>query len=104
MKKLEEKKAYPKYRRLHLVASRIFWASCALVVLSFVLSLFLGRDNTVTTVLAYVAIAGVVVFYLMNFLFWRCPDCHKPMPLFGPVPICRYCKRAFMDKNGEYHW
>ncbi len=104
MKKLDQMKAYPKYRRMHAVASLIFWMSCALIALSFVVSLFLGQDNTVTTVLAYIAIAGVVVFYLMNFIFWRCPDCHKTMPLFGPVPICRYCKRAFMDKNGEFRW
>ncbi len=104
MKKLDQIKAYPKYRRMHSIAYLIFGICCALIVLSFVLSFVWGRDNSVTSILAYVAIAGVIIFYVMNFLYWRCPNCNKTLPLFGPVPVCHFCKHQFMDKHGEFHW
>ena len=52
----------------------------------------------------YAAIVLVIWFYLINFFKWRCPNCHKTLPLLGPVLECRVCKHKFIDDKGNQVW
>lgn len=93
------------YRRWHRIAFYTLVAGIILIVLSCIISFAVqDADNSIANMLGYAAIACVVVFYAINMIKWRCPACHRPLPLFGPVIACRYCKRSFMDSKGNQVW
>lgn len=93
------------YRKWHRIAFYVLMAGIAMIVISCVIC-FATQDanNLIANRLGYAAIICVVVFYAVNMVKWRCPNCHKPLPLVGPVLECRYCKRSFMDSKGNQVW
>ncbi len=104
-KRFKKMMGYPPYRKWHSISYIVMIVAVLFAVLSVVFSAVTGdNSNMLSLYLGYTAIALVVVFYLLNFLYWRCPDCNKTLPLFGPVPTCRICKHQFMDEKGEFHW
>lgn len=104
-KKIEQMKNYPPYRRWHAISYLIFAIGCILVVGSLVASIVTGDNaNMASTVMGYVAIICAILFFVINFLFWRCPQCHKTLPLFGPILVCNVCKREFLAKDGTKLW
>ncbi|HBI64521.1 MAG TPA: hypothetical protein DDX51_05330 [Clostridiales bacterium] len=93
------------YRKWHRIAYYVLILGCALISISVIVSIATGdRNNIVANRLGYAAIVCVILFYGINMVKWRCPNCHKPLPLFGPVLNCRYCKRSFMDSKGNQVW
>lgn len=92
------------YRKWHLIAKYILWLGIALIIACFITGQVFGTESTICLTLGYIAIACVIIFYVLNFLKWRCPDCNKTFPLFGPIIECRYCKRKFMDNKGKQIW
>ena len=104
-KKIEKMKNYPPYRRWHAISYLIFLIGCILVRLSLIVSVVTGDNaNMTSTVMGYVAILCAILFFIINFIYWRCPQCHKTLPLFGPVLVCSVCKREFLGKDGKQHW
>ncbi|MGN1013873.1 MAG: DUF2614 family zinc ribbon-containing protein [Butyricicoccus sp.] len=103
-KKLEQVRSYPSYRKWHAISYMMIGLGCLLVVISMLLSLLLGKENVVVNILGYAAIVFAILYFLINFLYWRCPKCHKTLPIFGPVPMCGVCKHMFMGKDGKYNW
>lgn len=92
------------YRKWHIAAFYILMLGIALVAVSCMVGALFGADNVIATYLGYAAIACVLLFYAINLMKWRCPRCHKTLPMIGPVIECRYCKRPFMDKSGNQNW
>lgn len=92
------------YRMWHRIAYYILLLGCVLISASCIASAVAGKESPVSSWLGIAAIVCVVLFYAINMLKWRCPNCHRPLPLFGPVLECRYCKRAFMDSKGNQVW
>jgi hypothetical protein len=103
--RIKQIKAYPPYRRWHSIANWILVLGCVLAVISLLASVVTGDStNMVSLVLGYAAIVPVVLFFVLNFAFWRCPKCHKTLPIFGPVLVCNICKREFIDSEGKPVW
>ncbi len=92
------------YRKWHRIAFYILVLGFVLVGLSCIISFAAGSDNRVAYWLGIAAIVCVVLYYGINMVKWRCPNCHKPLPMIGPVIECRYCKRSFMDSKGNQVW
>lgn len=69
-----------------------------------VLGQVFGMDSKPCLYSGYAAIVLVIWFYLINFFKWRCPNCHKTLPLLGPVLECRVCKHKFVDDKGNQVW
>ena len=99
--RLKDDKPYHRWRRIGFI---VLYASIALIVACVVLGLIFGTESAVCLYTGYAAIIGVIWFYLINFFKWRCPNCHKTLPLLGPVISCRNCKHSFMDSNGKQVW
>lgn len=105
LNKLKKIKSYPNYRKWHSISYIVMLIAIVFAVVSVVISAMTGNSsNMLSLYLGYTAIALVIVFYLLNFMYWRCPKCNKTLPLLGPVPVCRVCKHKFMDEKGEFHW
>lgn len=73
-----------------------------LALLFMVVGLLLGGWNEM--VLAVLAIIGFLLFVtgaVLALLFWRCPWCHRIMPLQRMISIefCPYCGTDIDDKN-----
>ncbi|MDO5547886.1 MAG: hypothetical protein Q4F79_05300 [Eubacteriales bacterium] len=104
-KKIEQMKSYPPYRRWHAISYLVFLIGCMLVCLSLVVSVVVGDNtNAVSVLMGYAAIICVIAYFLINFIYWRCPKCHKTLPVFGPVLVCNVCKRKFLDEKGKPIW
>lgn len=101
---LKPVKDAPKYRKWHVYAFRIFLFGDVLILASLLASLAVGKDNPVVNYLGYAAILCVIVFYAINMMLWRCPNCSRPLPVFGPVLVCNRCKRKFVDEKGNPQW
>lgn len=99
--KFSEDKKYHKWRRIGFYC---LYAAIALAVVCIVLGQMFGMDSKPCLYSGYAAIVLVIWFYLINFFKWRCPSCHKTLPLLGPVLECRVCKRKFVDDKGNQVW
>ena len=99
--KLSEDTPYHRWRRIGFYC---LYAAIALIVACFVLGQIYGTESAVCLYTGYAAIVLVIWFYLINFFKWRCPQCHKTLPLLGPVVSCRICKRSFMNNKGQQVW
>lgn len=92
------------YRKWHRIAYYILLLGCGLLSASLMAAAAWGEDSSPSSILGTAAIVCVIVFYAINMIKWRCPNCHRPLPLLGPVINCRYCKRSFMDSKGNQIW
>ena len=99
--KFSEDKKYHKWRRIGVYC---LYAAIALAVVCIVLGQVFGMDSKPCLYSGYAAIVLVIWFYLINFFKWRCPNCHKTLPLLGPVLECRVCKHKFVDDKGNQVW
>lgn len=93
------------YRRWHRIAYYVFIAGCVMISIACGVGAAAGDfNNAISNRLGYAAIICVAVFYVINMTKWRCPNCRRPLPLFGPVLQCGKCKRVFMDNKGNQIW
>ncbi len=99
--KLSEDKPYHRWRRIGFY---VLYIAIILVVVCFVTGLIFGTESAICLYTGYASIVFVIWFYLINFFKWRCPQCHKTLPLLGPVLECKVCKHSFMDKKGNQIW
>jgi membrane protein YdbS with pleckstrin-like domain len=91
------------YRMWHRIAYYILCLGCALISVSCIVY-YTSPESNLYSGFGTAAIICVVLFYIINMVKWRCPNCRRPLPLFGPILNCRYCKRSFMDSKGNQVW
>ena len=63
----------------------------------FVVLLISFTDKIVFSIFG---IAAIVIYYILNLIFWTCPECKKILPWSGgKIYICPYCGCVIEEKN-----
>lgn len=86
------------FRQWHRISYIFLGIGFLLCVIASIPAVYQSPVGNVLTILG---IGCAVVFFLLNFAFYRCPKCGKTQALLGPSPACRFCKQPFLDEKGK---
>lgn len=86
------------FRQWHKISFIFLGVGFLLCVIASIQSVY---STPVGKIMSIAGIGCAIVFFVLNFAFYRCPKCGKTQFLIGPSIMCRFCKEPFVDKNGK---